>query len=72
MPCPRNSAKKNEKKSIYIGVPTGTSKAFRMGRAKAGVTSSIKRSGIDFCNLLAEREGDRFGLFFDLYMERYI
>ena len=31
------------------------------------VTSSIKQSGIDFCNLLAEREGDRFGLFFDLF-----
>ena len=64
--------KKMKKKSTYIGVPTGTSKAFRMGRAEAGVTSSIKRSGIDFCNLLAEREGDRFGLFFDLYMEGYI
>ena len=43
-----------------------------MGRAEAGVTSSIKRSGIDFCNLLAEREGDRFVHFFDLYMEGYI
>ena len=43
-----------------------------MGRAEAGVTSSIKRSGIDFCNLLAEREGDRFQVFFDLYMEGYI
>jgi len=64
--------KQKNEKSPYIGVPTGTSKAFRMGRAKAGVTSSIKRSGIDFCNLLAEREGDRFSVFFDLYMEGYI
>ena len=62
------------KKSIYIGVPrvNRSRRLFAMGRAEAGVTSSIKQSGIDFCNLLAEREGDRFQVFFDLYMEGYI
>jgi hypothetical protein len=60
-----------KKESRYTGAPgvNRSRRLFAMGRAEAGVTSSIKRSGIDFCNLLAEREGDRFGLLFDLYME---
>ena len=55
------------KKSIYIGDPTGTGKAFRMGRAEAGVTSSIKRSGIDFVTSLPNAKVINFASFVTIY-----